>query len=110
MGLARVVATDAGIQLAYRGSLELVASADVPRFLDAVQGKGLVVLGVEGFLIRREAVTPDMDAIATLSGGESGPENASRSVRAAREFVERVNKPGIYFEFELADYSTSTLR
>jgi hypothetical protein len=103
VGLASNLAQVAGISLVRIASLELVALDDTGRFLDTVHEYRLVVLGIEGFRVNGDQVTPDMGAIADFSRGIVGPDRVEKSIQESRRFIGKVAKPGLFFEFALKE-------
>lgn len=97
MGPVAALARSAGIAITTAAGLDLIDLAEAPRFLDACLREGWVILGVEGFRIEGDRLSPEMTAIADFSGLCSSRE----SVGEARRFVERMHDSGLKLDFVL---------
>jgi hypothetical protein len=88
-----------GLAIQRVGGLVLVPADDVGRLLDALEHRGVRVLGAEGFRLRGREVRPDMDAILDISDVA----DLHESIREARSFVEDVATPDLLFAFVIDD-------
>lgn len=102
MGLIAEVAYPVGIGVRHSGQMELVAAADLVRFLEAVRARDLRVLGLEGFRIIGSSLVPDMDAIADFSSIGRSATNAE-TVDEALQFLSNVEEPDLFYEITLLE-------
>ncbi len=84
MGLVAQIAASVDINVHQSSHTELIAAADIVRFLEAVRSRDISVLGLEGFHMVEGRLVPDMDAIAdfsSFSGGVSSEEVVAEALR-----------------------------
>jgi hypothetical protein len=101
MELTPTIATRAGLSVIHRANMELIRSQDADRFVEACLDARTVILGIEGFYLDGEAITPRMDAIADFSGIERADDAVMMSVASARAFLQAVSDERTVFEFVL---------
>ncbi len=97
MGLIAEIAYSVGIGVRHSGQTELVAAADLVRFLEAARARDLRVLGLEGFRIVGSSLVPDMDAIADFSS-IGGSATSAETVDEALQFLLNVGEPALFYE------------
>jgi len=102
MGLTSEIASSVGIRVYRNGPMELVASADLGRFLEEVRTRGLRVLGLEGFRIVGSSLVPEMDAIADLSAIPCSAASED-TVDEALQFLCDVASLNLFYEVSFAD-------
>lgn len=88
-----------GAEAIRKGSAILVDRQTVMAVLDICSDEEVRVLGIEVFSVQGEKVIPVMDAIGDFSNASSQYE----SVKDARSFVQRVERPELMFEIELQE-------
>jgi hypothetical protein len=104
MGLIAEIAYSVGIGVRHSCQTELVAAAELVRFLEAVRARDLRVLGLEGFRIVGSSLVPDMDAIADFSSIGGSATNAE-TVDEALLFISNVGEPDLFFEVTFGEES-----
>lgn len=97
MGLSERLAEQAGVQLHRRPGVDLIAVADAHEFLDVCAGRGVRVLGVDGFYLRGDEVHVDM----TRVGDFSSVVDVDLSIAESRSFVDAVAVPELMLDFVL---------
>ena len=95
MGIVERAAVRAGIELHRRAGLNLVATADAPKFLAACEALHVRILGFDGFTIAEGCLIPDMAAIADFSDVA----DAQESVRCSHRVLRQLSAPELLFEF-----------
>lgn len=101
MGLTANLAMGAAISVKNIGSLELIASENANALLAAAAELKVAVVGIEGFRIVEGRAIPDVDAIADFSDLARDDRTGARTVEEARQFLRRVSRHGMYFDFAL---------
>jgi hypothetical protein len=102
VGLIAEIAFSLGIDVRYSGSTELVGASDIVRCLEALRGRNVRILGLEGFRISGSHVVPEMNAIADFSVmNDRG--TALSSVDEAVRFVSEFGDPDLFYEVILPE-------
>jgi len=103
VGIVLEIARVAGVSVWSPFGSELIRAKDMGDFLATAAALHATILGVEGFTVDGDSLTPDMDAIADFSDLTPGEERGSRSVAEARRFVAEISKPGMWFEVTVSE-------
>lgn len=97
MGLIQKIASSAGVKIYLNGQTELVAAEDLVKFLEEARARYLHVVGLEGFRIADNSLTPDMDAIADFSSIVESA-TSENTIDEALMFLSVINQPELYYE------------
>ncbi len=98
MGLVEQIAHRMRLPVTARGGLLLIAAEDAPAFLDGCARQRVRVLGIEGFHLEGNSVTPVMNALADFSTLDTAY-SVEASIIDARRFLRSVHRPGMVFDF-----------
>lgn len=77
------------------GSMVLFSRSDAKAFAQVCSDQQIVILGLEGFDLRDDAIVPDISAIADFSGVT----DADLSVRSTFQFLDELPASDLVFEF-----------
>jgi hypothetical protein len=98
--VVRSLAAQRNIKLINRYGQMLVRSEDVAPMLDAMQEQGCVILGIEGFWLDGDSITPQVGATADYSRlNTEGADASGESIRSARAFFRELLRPDLCYEF-----------
>lgn len=85
------------------GNTPLFSRFDCESLLAQCKASGTAVLGIEGFTILNDSLSPEMEYIADLSVLASDDEFALKSIEASERFLELArSNDGLLFDFLLA--------
>lgn len=83
-----------------RGGMLLLESFNALRLIQSARHAGVVILGVEGFIVTEQATRPQMGHILDLSDLDV---SLARSWDVAAQFIETRADRGLHFEVVLDD-------
>jgi hypothetical protein len=92
----------------YLGGERYFDLATAPTYVEACDESDLAIIGIEGFEIQNETVTPKMDLIAdfsTLVTATTWLRLREQATRAAKEFLSQIRDRQIYVNFTLLSRS-----
>jgi hypothetical protein len=77
--------------------MDLIAAADLVRFLEGARARELRVAGLEGFCVVGSSIVPDMDAIADFSS-IAGTAASAATVDEALHFIAEAERADLFYE------------
>jgi hypothetical protein len=101
MGLVEDTACLIGLPVLHVASLDLVSASDVDAIASAILGRGIPILGLEGFVVSDGEAMPDMNAIADFSSCLGQSEWQAETLKSLSTFLRSVGNPKLMFEIVL---------